>query len=64
MSEKEKLILAEKLKKGFSKATLKMLELKMKLGEPVVISDDNGMPKVVSAQEAYDIFVELEGSAG
>lgn len=61
MSEKEKLILAENIKRGLSKATLKMLELKMKLGEPVVISDEKGMPKVVSAKEAYEIFIKLEG---
>ncbi len=60
MSEKEKQILIERLKEGFSMSTRRMLERKMKLGEPVVISDANGMPKTISAEEAYAIFKESE----
>ncbi len=41
-------------------STRRMLERKMKLGEPVVISDANGMPKTISAEEAYAIFKESE----
>ena len=55
MSEKDKLnqrnILNEALKESFRK----MLELKMKLGQPIVTSDSEGNPIVISAEEAKKI---------
>ena len=55
MSEKDKLnqrnILNEALKESFRK----MLELKKKLGQPVVTSDSEGNPIVISAEEAEKI---------
>lgn len=55
MSEKDKLnqrnILNEALKESFRK----MLELKKKLGQPIVTSDNEGNPIVISAEEAEKI---------
>lgn len=55
MSEKDKLnqrnILNEALKESFRK----MLELKKKLGQPIVTSDSEGNPIVISAEEVEKI---------
>ena len=55
MSDKDKLkqrnILNEALKESFRK----MLELKKKLGQPIVTSDNEGNPIVISAEEAEKI---------
>ncbi len=52
MSDKDKInqrnILNEALKESFKK----MLELKKKLGQPIVMSDGEGNPIVISAEEA------------
>lgn len=37
-----------------------MLERKAKLGESVVYADDNGMPYIISAQEALRRLDEIE----
>lgn len=59
MSDKEKLMQAIDLKRGLYRATLRMLERKLKLGEPVVISDDHGQPLIVSPEEALNLFNKL-----
>lgn len=55
MSDKDKLkqrnILNEALKESFRK----MLELKKKLGQPIVTSDSEGNPMVITAEEAEKI---------
>lgn len=52
MSEKDKInqrkILNEALKESFNK----MLELKKKLGQPIVTTDGNGRPLVITVEEA------------
>ncbi len=37
-----------------------MLERKAKLGENVVIADDEGNPLIMSADKALQIFINLE----
>lgn len=55
MSEKDRLeqriILNQALKDSFRK----MLDLKKKLGQSIVTSDDNGNPITISAEEAEKI---------
>ncbi len=56
MSDKDKVnqrnILNEALKESFRK----MLELKKKLGQPIVTSDNEGKPVVISAEDAEKII--------
>lgn len=52
MSEKEKIELSDKLNKALKDSYYKMLDLKKKLGQTVIIADENGMPIEVSAEEA------------
>lgn len=52
MSEKERIELSEKIRKGILKGQREMLERKKKLGETVIIADENGMPLEITAEEA------------
>ena len=52
MSEKEKIEFREKLDKALKESFFKMIDLKKKLGQTVIISDKNGHPIEVSAEEA------------
>ncbi len=52
MSEQEKIELSDKLNKALKDSYYKMLDLKKKLGQTVIISDGNGKPIEVSAEEA------------
>lgn len=56
MSEQEEINLYRRIRESISNAQMKMLNKKMKLGETVVIADNNGMPIEISAEEAIDIF--------
>ena len=55
MSEKEKIELREKLDNALKESFFKMIDLKKKLGQTVIIADKNGMPIEVSAEEAERI---------
>lgn len=55
MSEKEKIDFREKLDKALKESFFKMIDLKKKLGQTVIISDKNGNPIEVSAEEAERI---------
>ena len=55
MSEKEKIEFREKLDKALKESFFKMIDLKKKLGQTVIIADKNGMPIEVSAEEAERI---------
>lgn len=57
MSEQEKIDLFKRIKESINKAQIAMLERKVKLGESVVIADNNGNPVVVSAEKALQIFL-------
>ncbi len=52
MSEQEKIELSDKLNKALKDSYYKMLDLKKKLGQTVIIADENGMPLEVTAEEA------------
>ncbi len=52
MSEQEKIELSDKLNNALKDSYYKMLDLKKKLGQTVIISDGNGKPIEVSAEEA------------
>lgn len=52
MSDKEKLIQREILNEALKNSFRKMLDLKKKLGQPVVTADGNGNPIVITAEEA------------
>lgn len=53
MSEQERIDFRNKLEKGLKHSYEKMLKLKMKLGQSVVISDGHGNPLIISAEEAW-----------
>ena len=55
MSENEKIELNDKLNKALKDSYHKMIDLKKKLGQTVIIADKNGMPIEVSAEEAERI---------
>ncbi|MDE6017483.1 MAG: hypothetical protein K2G85_01570 [Muribaculaceae bacterium] len=55
MSEKEKIDFREKLDKALKESFFKMIDLKKKLGQTVIIADENGKPIEVSAEEAERI---------
>lgn len=55
MSEKEKIELNDKLNKALKDSYHKMIDLKKKLGQTVIIADKNGQPIEVSAEEAERI---------
>ncbi len=52
MSEQEQIALSEKLNKALKDSYHRMIDLKKKLGQSVIIADKNGMPIEVSAEEA------------
>lgn len=52
MTDKEKLDQRNILDKALKESFKKMLELKKKLGQPIVTSDSDGNPMVISAEEA------------
>ena len=56
MSEQEKINLYQRLSDAMKRSTKAMLERKVKLGEQVVIADDNGNPVTISAEKALQIF--------
>lgn len=56
MSEQEKIELFARLRAGLKKATLRMLERKAKLGEPVIVADKHGNPVSISAKEALKLL--------
>lgn len=55
MSEKEKIEFREKLDKALKESFFKMIDLKKKLGQTVIISDGHGHPIEVTAEEAERI---------
>lgn len=52
MSEQERINISERINAGIRKAQRLMFERKAKLGQTVVIADENGNPKTVPASEA------------
>lgn len=52
MSDKDKIEQRNKLNEALKESFKKMLELKKKLGQPIVTSDNNGNPVIITAEEA------------
>ncbi len=59
MSEQERINLYQRLSDAMKCSTKTMLERKVKLGESVVIADNDGNPIVVTADKALQIFLSL-----
>lgn len=57
MSEQEKINLYQRLSDAMRRSTKAMLERKAKLGENVVIADNNGEPMVIPADKALQILL-------
>lgn len=56
MSEQEEIALFESIRKNIESAQYKMLIQKAKLGESVVVADEHGQPRVITAEEALRLF--------
>lgn len=48
--------LFEKIHQGIIAAQREMVERKAKLGESIVIADENGQPKIIPASEALNLY--------
>lgn len=60
MLEQEKVDLFKRVVENIRQTQRSLFERKAKLGEPVVIADDKGMPLVVLGEEALRRFDESE----
>lgn len=58
MSEQEEIRLFERIRESISEAQRKMVERKAKLGESVVIADENGKPIEIPAAEALKLYTK------
>lgn len=52
MSEQEEIKLFERIRENIRQTQRKLFERKAKLGENVVVADSDGMPLIISAEEA------------
>lgn len=57
MSEKEELILFEKIQQGLKESYENLLRRKAALGQDMVFADENGMPRVVPAKIALEEYL-------
>lgn len=62
MSKEELKTYQETLNKGLKESYEKMLQLKMKLGQCVVISDCEGKPLTISAEQAWKEYQKSQNS--
>lgn len=51
MSDQDKINLSDRITEGIRKAQRELFERKAKLGENIVIADDNGQPVIVKAED-------------
>lgn len=51
MSEQEEIRLFERIRENIQQAQKRLFERKAKLGESVVVADENGQPIIVNAEE-------------
>ncbi len=63
MSEQDKINLSDKITEGIRKAQQALFERKAKLGESVVIADENGQPLTVKAEDFLKATANNERSA-
>lgn len=52
MSEQEEIKLFERIRENIRQTQRKLYERKAKLGEDVVVADSDGMPLIITAEEA------------
>ena len=62
MSEQEKLEFGDRIVAGIRQAQRALFERKAKLGEPVVVADEHGLPIYITGEEALRRLDELEAS--
>lgn len=60
MSEEEEIRLFDRIREGIWEAQRRLYERKARLGEPVVIADEEGMPVEISGEEALRRFFGQE----
>lgn len=51
MTEQEEIILSGRILNGIRKAQRELFERKAKLGESIVIADENGKPIIIKAED-------------
>lgn len=51
MSEQEEIRLFERIRENIQQAQRRLFERKAKLGESVVVADENGQPIIVNAED-------------
>ena len=51
MSEQEEIKVFERIRKNIQQAQRELFERKAKLGESIVIADDNGQPVIIKAED-------------
>lgn len=51
MSEQEEIKLFERIRKNIQQAQRELFERKAKLGESIVIADENGQPVIIKAED-------------
>lgn len=51
MSDQDKINLSDKITEGIREAQINLFERKAKLGESIVIADENGRPITVKAED-------------
>lgn len=51
MSDQDKINLSDKITEGIREAQINLFERKAKLGESIVIADENGQPVTVKAED-------------
>lgn len=51
MSDQDKINLSDRITEGIRKAQRELFERKAKLGESIVIADENGRPVIVKAED-------------
>ena len=62
MSKEDLIKQRNQLNKGLKESYEKMLRLKMKLGQKVVISDCEGKPITITAEQAWDDYQKSQTS--
>lgn len=60
MSELERIAQSDKILKAIRDAQRRLFERKAKLGENVVVADDDGQPLVIPAAEALRLLLDLD----
>lgn len=51
MSDQDKINLSDRITEGIRKAQRELFERKAKLGESIVIADENGQPVIIKAED-------------